>query len=54
LNPDSSFFFIPNYHYIPIRLQKMLEYNEDLGMSPKDNIDVVIKNVGGYGKCTFM
>jgi hypothetical protein len=31
----------------------MLEYNKDLGMASKDNIDVVIKSVGGYGKCTF-
>jgi FAR1 DNA-binding domain len=52
LNPDSSF-FIPSYRYIPIRFQKMLEYNEDLGMTLKDNIDVVIKSAGGYGKCTF-
>jgi FAR1 DNA-binding domain len=53
LNPDSSF-LIPSYRYIPIRFQKILEYNEDLGMAPKNNIDVVIKSAGGYGKCTFM
>jgi hypothetical protein len=31
----------------------MLEYNEDLGMASKDNVDIVIKSTGGYGNCTF-
>jgi FAR1 DNA-binding domain len=53
LNPYSSF-FIPNYRYIPIRFSKILEYNENFGMTLKDNIDVVIKSVGACGKCTFM
>jgi hypothetical protein len=52
LNSYSSF-LIPSYCYIPIRFQKILKYNEDLGMAPKDNIDVVIKSVRGYGRCTF-
>jgi hypothetical protein len=41
LNSD---FLIPSYRYIPIRFQKNLEYNENFGMTPKDNINVVIKN----------
>jgi hypothetical protein len=49
----ASSFLIPTYRYISFRYQKILQYNEDQGMLPKDNIDIVIRSAGGYGKCTF-
>jgi hypothetical protein len=30
-----------------------LEYNEDQGMAPGDNIEIVFKIAGGYSKGTF-
>lgn len=38
---------------IPLRFKKELEFNDDEGMPPHENIDMVIKHAGGYGKCTF-
>jgi len=52
LLPESSF-LIPAFRYIPVRYQNMLEYNEDQGISPGDNIEIVLKNAGGYWKGTF-
>jgi zinc finger SWIM domain-containing protein 3 len=52
LSPESSF-LIPAFRYIPIRYQNMLEYNEDQGMAPGDNIEIVFKIAGGYSKGTF-
>jgi hypothetical protein len=48
-----SSFLILTYRYIPFRYQKILQYNEDQGMLSNDNIDIVIKSVGGFDKCTF-
>ena len=45
LSPE-SLFLIPAFRYIPIRYQNMLEYNEDQGMAPGDNIEIVFKIAG--------
>lgn len=48
-----SAFLIPTFRYIPHRYQRMLESNEDQGMTPSDNIESVLKHAGGYWKGTF-
>ena len=52
LIPQYSF-NIPAHRVIPIRVQKELEYNEDLGLYPWENIDRAITFSGGYGKASF-
>ena len=52
LSPESAF-LMPSFRYIPMRHQNMLEYNADQGMTPADNIEMVLKISGGYSKCTF-
>jgi FAR1 DNA-binding domain len=45
LTPASSFLIL-TYRYIPFRYQKILQYNEEQDMLPKDNIDIVIRSAG--------
>lgn len=52
LTPGSSF-LIPGYRYIPKRFKDMLEFNSDQGLSPANNIELVLKMAGGYFKGTF-